>query len=174
MKRALIFSALIAATVPAFALDLPNGFSPNGIGDVKIGINVDKLEQLVHEKTGYNQYANHGCSVLTTHLLENAGISFMIESNILTRINLDFVGKSEIPATIKTDTGISLGSSEEDVKKAYPSAKVKPNPSDPTWHTIIADSPDRQRAIIFETDGVKVKSIRAGVYPAVAYANGCG
>jgi|WetSurMetagenome_2_1015567.scaffolds.fasta_scaffold793199_1 hypothetical protein len=173
MKRVLALSVLIAAAVPALAYDYPKGLSADGIGTVKVGLNIDRVEAILRDKLGYNQFNNRGCSVLTTKQLENSGLSFMIESNILTRVNLDYVGKSEIPATIKTDTGLGLGASEEDVKKAYPGARVKANPADPTWHTIFADTPDRLRAIVFETDGVKVKSIRAGAYPAVATSNGC-
>lgn len=173
MKRAFLVSFLVAAAAPAFALDYPNGLSPDGIGNIKIGMSSDRLEAVLHQSTGYSQYTNHGCSILTTPALEPSGISLMIEKKVLTRINLDYVGKSEIPATIKTDTGVGLGSTEEEVKKAYPNAKVKVNPADPTWHTIIDETTDHAKGIIFETDGKTVKSVRAGANPAISYANGC-
>lgn len=172
MKYALVLSVLIAAT-PALAYDIPNGLSADGLGSIKIGLPVDKLEQILRDKIGYSQFNNHGCSVLTTPMLSNTGISFVIETNVLTRINIDYVGKSEIPASIKTDVGLGLGSTEADVRKAYPHARVKPNSGDPSWHTIFADTPDGQRAIVFETDGTKVTTIRAGAYPVVAFSNAC-
>lgn len=173
MKRALVLSALLAATVPALAFDFPNGLTMDGIGNVVIGMPIDRVELLLHDKLGYNQFENHGCSILTTPMLESSGLSFMIESKKLTRVNVDFFAKSPLPLTIKTDTGIGLGASEEDVLKAYPGAKVKPNPADPTWHTIIFEAPDRSKGIVFETNGKTVKSMRAGATPAIIYVNGC-
>jgi hypothetical protein len=173
MKRVFVLSVLLAATVPALAIDFPNGLSMDGIGNVTIGMDIDRVELLLHDKFGYNQFANHGCSTVTTPTLETTGLSFMIESKKLTRVNVDFYAKSPLPMTIKTDTGIGLGSSEEDVLKAYPSAKVNPNPADPTWHTIIDEAPDRTKGIVFETNGKTVKSMRAGATPAINYGNGC-
>lgn len=173
MKRVVLMSVILAAMAPAVAYDVPNGLTQDGIGNIKIGIQVERLEVLLHDKLGYNQYENHGCSTLTTKLLEPTGLSVMIENKVLTRINVDYVGKSEIPRTIKTDTGIGLGSSEADVLKAYPNARVKPNAADPTWHTIFAEAPDRSKALVFETNGQVVKSMRGGANPAVSYPNGC-
>jgi hypothetical protein len=173
MKWALLFPAVLALAIPAVADDLPRNLGPDGLGDIKIGMPVDKVELLLSNKLGYNPFANRGCSVLTTPKLEPTGLSLMIESRRLTRINVDYVGKSPIPETFKTDAGIGLGSTEQDVLKAYPDARVKANPADPTWHTIIADVPDHSKGIVFETDGKTVKSMRAGSNPAISYANGC-
>lgn len=171
MKRAFLLSILLAA--PALAYDYPTGLSADGIGDIKVGMPVERVEAAIRDKLGYNQFTNRGCSVLTTRQLEPSGISFLIEAKVLARINVDYIGKSEIPATIKTDTGVGLGSSEADVKTAYPNAKVKANPYDPTWHTIVAETPDRSKGIVFETDGKTVKSMRAGANPALNYPHGC-
>jgi hypothetical protein len=173
MKRVLVLSAFLAGTVPTLAFDYPNGLSMDGIGNVTIGLDVDRVELLLHDKLGYNQFAHHGCSTLTTPMLESTGLSFMIESKKLTRVNVDYFAKSPLPLTIKTDTGIGLGASEEDVLKAYPNAKVKPDQADPTWHSIIVEAPDRTKGIVFETNGNTVKSMRAGANPAINYANGC-
>jgi hypothetical protein len=173
MMRVLVLSMALMAAAPALADEFPNGLSPDGIGEVKIGMPVEKIELLLRDKLGYNQFSSRGCSVLTTKKLEPSGLSVMIESKLLTRINVDYFGKSTIPKTIKTTTGVGLGSTEADVMKAYPGARVKANPADPTWHTIIADAPDHTKGIVFETNGKTVKSMRAGAYPAIAYANGC-
>jgi hypothetical protein len=173
MKCALVLSALLAATVSAQAFDYPNKLSMDGIDNVTIGTDVDRVELLLHDKLSYNPFKNHGCSILTTPMLEPTGLSFMIETKKLTRVNVDYFAKSPLPLTIKTDAGIGLGASEGDVLKAYPNAKVKPNPADPTWHSIIVEAPDRTKGIVFETDGKTVKSMRAGANPAINYANGC-
>lgn len=173
MKYALVLSIVLAAAAPALADDALTGLSPEGLGGLKFGTPVDKVEAQLNEKLGYNQYANRGCSALTTKKLEPLGLSVVIDSKVLARINVDYYGKSDLPQTIKTDKGISLGSSEEDVSKAYPGARVKPNPSDPSWHTIIVETPDHAKGIVFETNGKTVKSMRAGVYSAIIFADSC-
>jgi hypothetical protein len=175
--RALVLSALLLAAIPAFAPataeNTPWVLSQDGIGPVHIGMNTDQVERIVHTKMGYNQYRNHGCSTMTTKELEPLGISFMIEAKHLSRVNVDFYGTDPRPLAIKTDAGIGLGSSEEDVLKAYPAARIKPDPADPTWHTIIVESPDRTRGLVFYTNGKTVKSMRGGINPAISYPNGC-
>lgn len=173
MKRMLGFVFAVTIVPGAMAQDYPHVLSVDGIGNIKIGMNNEQVERNLHEKTPYNQFTNHGCSQFTTPGLEPTGISFMIEQKRLTRINVEFYGTDPRPLAIKTEAGVGLGSAEEDVRKAYPNAVVKNNPSDPTWHTIVAETPDHSRGLIFETDGKKVKSMRAGENPAIAYADGC-
>lgn len=174
MKRAVVLSAILAAAVPALAQDYPTLLSEDGIGNITIGMDVERMEVLLHDKTGYNRYENHGCSTITTKSLAPTGISFMIENKLLTRVNVDYYAKDPRPLAIKTAEGIGLGSREEDVVKAYGDrAKVKPNPQDPTWHTIAVEERDRSKGIVFETDGKTVKSMRAGRNPAISYPLGC-
>lgn len=173
--RVLILSAAMAAMLPAFALaqDTPWVLSPDGIGPLKIGVDDSTMERHLHTRLGYNRYKDRGCSTLITKELAPTGLSYTIESKYLTRINLDFYSNDPRPLAIKTDTGLGLGSSEEDVLKAYPDAQVKPNELDPTWHTIIALSPSRTKGIVFETNGKTVKSIRAGLTPTIYPPNPC-
>jgi hypothetical protein len=173
MKYALVLSIVLAAAAPALADDSLNDLSPNGLGKLKVGMTFEKVELQIGEKLGYNQYEHGGCSLLTTKKLEPLGISVMVESKVLTRVNVDYFSKSELPQTIKTDAGVGLGSTEADVIKAYPGARVKPNPGDPSWHTLIVETPDHAKGIVFETDGKTVKSMRAGMYSAIAFADGC-
>jgi hypothetical protein len=169
MKRALLFVALIACGSVAFAADPDNVLTADGLGTIAIGIPVDRLERVLRSKVVYNPYLNRGCSVTTTPEMEPRGVSFTIEKKLLTRINLDFYGTDPRPLAIKTDTGVGLGSPEDDVTKAYGNrVRIAQNPGDPTWHTLYVDTSDHSRGIIFETDGKRVKSIRAGEYPTIA------
>lgn len=173
MKRALALTVFIAAAVPALAEDAPPVLTMDGIGSLKVGMAVDKLEQLLHTRIAYSKFNNNGCSVLTTATLEPRGISLMIDEKLLARVNVEFVGTSALPKTVKTEAGIGLGSSEDDLKKAYPTAKVKPNPADPSWHTISVLNADGSQGFVFETDGVTVKSMRSGITPAISFQRGC-
>lgn len=172
MKRVLLFIVLAAVTTAAARADLV--LTSKGLAPVEIGMSLESLERALRTKMPYSDYVNHGCAVVTSKVVEPYGVSFMIEMRRLTRIGLDFYGTDPRPLGIKTDTGVGLTSSEEDVLKAYGDrARVEPNPQDPSWHTIIVDDPDHNKAIVFETNGKTVKSIRAGLYPAVMSRTGC-
>jgi hypothetical protein len=174
MKRAMFLVALAACGGIAFGAGPDNVLTADGLGSIEIGMPLDRLERAVRAKVAYNPYANHGCSVTTTPELEPRGLSLVMEDKKLARINLEFYGTDPRPLAIKTDTGVGLASPEEDVIKAYGSrVLVKPNAADTTWHTLYVDAPDHSRGIIFETDGKKVKSIRAGAYPAITNQIAC-
>lgn len=167
------FAMVLAFSAAAAEEDYPTLLSQDGISDVKFGMNSESLERVLHEKVLYNAYANHGCSAFTTKKMEPVGLGFLMVQKRLVRVSVEFYGTDPRPLTIKTAAGIGLGSPEEDVLKAYPDAKVKPNPADPSWHSIIWETPDHSRGIAFETDGKKVKSMRAGENPALSSPDGC-
>jgi len=171
--RALVLSFVVLAAYPALAEDTPWILSQDGIGPVKIGMKYEQVERFLMTKLGYSPYVNHGCSTVISKQMAPLGITFMIETNRLTRINVDFYGTDPRPLNIKTDAGIGLGSSEEDLLKAYPTARIKPDPADPTWHTIFVEAPDQSKGLVFETNGKTVKSMRGGANPAISLRNSC-
>jgi hypothetical protein len=171
MKRVLLLAIMLTGTAHCQS---PRVLAPTGMGVIQVGMDVDELNRVLHTKLPYVDYVNHGCGVVSSKELEPYGITLMVESSHLTRINVDFYGNDPRPREIKTAAGIGLGSPEQDVTAAYAGkTRIVPNPEDPTWHTIYVDDPDGQHALIFETDGTKVKSMHAGVYPGVAYPDGC-
>lgn len=172
MKRALILSAAMLS-MAAGAQDFGTLLSENGVGEIAIGAAADKLTIALRGPIRYDPYLNGGCSVITTKSLEPTGISLQIEKKTLTRVNVDYYATDPRPLAFKTAAGIGLGSSEADLLKAYPKARIKPNPADSTWHTVFVDSADGTRAMVFETNGVSVKSIRVGEYESVVRASGC-
>jgi hypothetical protein len=147
--------------------------SQDGIGPAKVGINIDHLQNAIQEKLTYDAARSGGCSRITNKHLGPMGLSFTIESGYFTRVDVEFYGTDPRPLLIKTEAGIGLGSREEDLLKAYPGARTKPNQADPTWHTITVEAPDRTKGIVFETNGKTVKSMRAGDYRAISHTNEC-
>lgn len=172
MTRAMLVFLLLTGT--AFAAE-PNWIlSTEGLGPIDVGIRADKLKILLETPLPYNPAVHKGCGTFTTPKMAPRGISFLMETSILTRINVDFYDTDPRPLEIKTTTGIGLRSPEEDLLKAYAGqTRIVPNPGDPTWHTIYVDSSDRRRALVFETDGKTVKSMRVGEYPIITSPAGC-
>jgi len=174
MKAGLALACLMVSGVMALADEAPPVLSAEGYGALKIGMNDEQAERALHEKLTYNPFTNRGCSLFTMPQFEAVGLSFVMDHKKLVRINVDYFSASSKPRAIKTAAGIGLGSSEEELLKAYGSAAdVKPNPGDPTWHTITVDSSDHTGGLVFETDGSKVTSMRGGAFPSIALLNGC-
>ncbi len=76
----------------------------------------------------------------------------------------------------ETVAGVGIGSTEAEVKRAYePFVRVTPH-AYTDGHYLIASSPQPSLSgyrIVFETDGERVTSYRAGRLPEVEYIEGC-
>jgi len=100
----------------------------------------------------------------------------MFVDGVMSRVDVDLGGKT------RTSEGIGNGSTEQQVKDAYPGIVVVDpafcDPSsgqyDPTSGRFLHLRPDDSgRSMIFETDGVKVTSFRGGLARAVISGEGC-
>ena len=162
MKRHLVF-AFVAGTCGANAADLT--LSADGLALGAIGDSTSHLERVLRQKIPVETQPG-SCVVVAGFDQEKLGITYVIEDETLTRINVDYYGKS--PSTIHTAAGIGLGSAEEDVMKAYEGrVRIESDTGDPSWHFLYVDEPDGSRGLRFDTDGKKVKSMHAGQYPAL-------
>jgi hypothetical protein len=172
MKRILAFAILMALGTAAWADDGDLVLSSKGLGMLPVGTKFHTLEEILRQKLPDNFLDKQDCTNLSSRLVEPLGLSVMLEGGLVTRLSVEYT--AEGPSPIKTAEGIGLGASEDEVKAAYGGKlRVQPNRYDPTWHYLVVDSPDRKSAVIFETNGKKVTSMRAGNYPSVAYTEGC-
>lgn len=103
------------------------------------------------------------------------GIWYMVENGHITRIDIGLDQDSGQAADIRSDKGIGLGASEQDVRRAYGKAlKVSPHPyGGPQDHYLLIDSKDGKTGMLFEVEGGKVTTFRVGRHPAVDYSEGC-
>ena len=111
-----------------------------------------------------------GCSYLkSTKLPEHLGL--MLDNRRLVRIDVDARGAA------RTASGARVGDTEERIKGLYPGRiRVERHHYDPNGHYLIytpADEQDRHYEIVFETDGKRVTSFRAGRSSATALVEGC-
>jgi hypothetical protein len=99
------------------------------------------------------------------------GLSFMVVAERIVRID---VGGGQEPSPIKTLSGISVGSSEDEVMAAYPGRiQVTPNAYSDTYHDLVYNSSDPTLGLIFVTDGERVISFRSGQAGPVSAIEGC-
>lgn len=165
MRRALV---LIAGFAAAYGSDATMVLTSRGTDRVAVGITMTQLEKVLRVKLRTDM----PCMVVGDVTTELAGLSYLVEDKHVTRVNVDYYETAAAP--VRTEEGIGLGATEDQVKAAYGSRlRVEPNRYDPTWHYLVVDDPDHMHAIIFETNGNKVTSFHAGEYPSVAYTEGC-
>jgi hypothetical protein len=167
MTRALVFFAFFAGAAVAAPVPV---LSADGIGPIAIGMSTDQLKQVLKRRLPYAG----GCQALLSPTTDLTGISLVIDAGYLTRIDVEFYGTDPRPLAIKTEAGIGLKSSEDDLDNAYAGrARTQPAPLDPSWHTVYVDWTGHSRGMIFETDGKTVKSIRVGGYAAISSREPC-
>jgi len=178
MNRWLVLVFLLGGTANADNIALSDqSISLPDFGTVTIGDSAAtasrELRQPIAMAPGTNPESST-CMIFTPKGLESTGVSLIFEDKRITRINIDYYGDAAEPLSIKTAAGVGLGTTEEDVKKAYAGHfRLEPDSGDPTWHYIYVDAPGGETGLRFDTDGKKVKSMHAGQYPALNYKQGC-
>jgi hypothetical protein len=175
MKRVLVTVLVLAGCCAAIAADSDMILTPNGIGKVRFGMAAKMLQNTLQQKLefDFDPFATDGCGTVSTKGTRAIGVSFTLKKGYVDRINIDYFGKG-LRSPVRTDGGVELGSTEDEVKQAYGNrVAVEPHPNDPTWHYMVVDSPDHTSAIILETNGKKVIHIRSGEYPTIMQPDGC-
>ena len=134
------------------------------LGPIHVGMSQPQLKKLgfkfTENPSGYDE-----CVEVT--LATNKKVEVMFENNKITRI-------SAYDSSIKTQVGSMVGATESDVKKAYGlGLRVNPHKYDENGHYLVIKSLSGKYAIVFETDGVKVIAIHAGLESSAQYVEGC-
>jgi len=150
-----------------------------GIGPIKIGMTVAQAQAAVGKpiKVG-EEYAAEGCAFAEVQGGPEE-LSFMVLRDKPTDPWKIFRADVHEGSPIATISGIRIGATEAQVAEAY-SGKggtytVEPHPyTGPQGHYLSYDTDGMGgKLLIFETDGKKVTSFRAGEHGAVQAIEGC-
>ena len=161
---ALVFHSGLAAPPP---LPTHDRVSFEGVGEVRVGITLNQLKSIYSvPMTVEDELVEGGCTF--AYPKKNPyGISFMVVSGIVARIDLFHVG-------FKTKAGGQVGDTEKAIKSLYGvRVKVTPHAYDETGHYLTVRSSDGKSSLVFETDGKVVTGIRIGRLPEAEYIEGC-
>lgn len=142
----------------------------DGYGALRFGMKLDEAEQaLGHKLVPFVAGAGEdpACRYYKTDAVAN--LAFMTADGVVVR--LDVQPGSALP----TDTGAKIGDSEARVLELYKGrVEVQPHKyKGPEGHYLVVKGGDGKVQLVFETDGSKVVSYRAGVEPQVQYVEGC-
>lgn len=168
MMRNVIFAALLLCGT-ATAAQSPTILTPTGIPPITIGMTIRQAEEALGEKlkVDYTESDTEACGRADSPSLNARGVLLMVEDRRVTRIDVD--GKQ-----IETAAGVGISSTEAAVKRAYGKRlTIEPHAYDDNGHYLIVTDPDGKHGIVFETDGKRVTTFRAGEFPSVRYIEGC-
>lgn len=167
---ALLGAAALAApaTARAPALKPTSRVATSGLGPVNIGMTKAQAERAAGTRI---VYSGDGLGDCRYAMPRNRSIraSFMLIDNRVARVDVFRRG-------IRTPSGVRVGDSEASVRRRFASQLVL-SPHECTngsyLEVVPRDAKDRNRRVIFETDGSRVTLIRAGRLPEVRYVEGC-
>jgi hypothetical protein len=149
------------ATTPSSSWVVTDG----GIGKLRVGMTVAEAKAAV---PGFSVPASRDSTACTYGKANSfpAGVWVMVEGGKVVRAEVR-------NGDVATSTGARIGDSEARINTLYPNATSSPHKYTPGGHYLTVPGSGNNR-IIFETDGQKVVSYRAGVRPQIDYVEGCG
>jgi hypothetical protein len=140
-----------------------------GYGQLRVGMTVANAATALGSPVPSNSGLDSACTYV--HLANSpAGMRIMINGGTVARIDVD-------SSTIATGLGARVGDSEARIRELYgPRLTVEPHKYLPNGHYLIVTPfppTDSNFRLVFETDGSRVTTYRAGRLPEVTWAEGC-
>lgn len=165
-------STVTSTTAPDAQLTAASRLRLDGIGPVRVGMTLAEASRVTGKRLSVD--ADSGPDAYSCGFARPPGgpdVAFMVIDGRIRRVD---VGERSRTATV---SGVRVGASETEVGRTYKGRiNVRPHPYRPTGHYLVYESPEpsqRGLLLIFETDGAKVTSFRAGERGAVEAPEGC-
>ena len=156
--------------------------SEGGVGPVRVGMAAEVAE----ESMGADARLMPASPGSTCRYLDwtdrHPGVAYMSVDGRVVRLDVSGLDQvsggeaTEIPAADlpRTAEGVGVGSTEAEVTAAY-GARVRSEPHKYVHggHTLVVTPADTASLLVFETDGTRVTSLRAGLRPYAEWVEGC-
>jgi hypothetical protein len=144
--------------------------SPAGYGPVHAGMTLAQAAQASGRAFGEPQMGSVECDYfLLADDTVRGSAHFMVVNGQIARVDIN-------DSTVSTAEGARIGDTEERIMELYPGrVTVQPHKyTDGHYLVVTTTAPaDSGHHIIFETDGQRVTTYRAGRMPEVEYIEGC-
>jgi hypothetical protein len=138
----------------------------DGYKTIKIGMTIENASKVTGLKFSFDSPPEEGNDCTFAYTPSLPGLYFMVVDGVVARIDVD-------KEDYTTPEGAKVGDSERKIKRLYPKVEVEGQRYVPEGHYLTIRSPDKRRAIVFDTDGKKVTGFRVGRLPEVEYEEGC-
>jgi hypothetical protein len=158
LARPLALISLLSLCDPATAQIL----SPRGYGEIQFGTQLTDVESRLKERAAPRN-REFGCDFV--QFKKFPGVQFMVEDGIVTR--------ADVIPNIPNSIGVRVGTRLSEVKRRFPEVKIEPHKYVEHGHYLSLPTADGKAALLFEEDDGRVTDVRAGLFPSVAYVEGC-
>ncbi len=136
--------------------------SAESIGPVTFGTPLAQVETSLGQAMRIDEVDNPECSFVSFKALPK--VRFMVEKGLITR--------ADVAKEISNTTGIRVGDTVDQLKQKHADVKVEPHEHITGGHQITLQGAGKT-AIVMESDGTTITSVRAGLQPSVSYSEGC-
>jgi hypothetical protein len=176
-----LFTITVGTVIAQTKLTTQAKVTINGIGSVRIGMNVPEAAEAANTRLFVSYGGNDSCYYLVAEG-ELKGLSFMVtKDDVKSRLKYvtsDVIARVDVDTpNITTVSGAKIGDTEARIKSLYPGQiEVTPHTYDQKGHYLTfvpRDKAEQKYRVIFETDGQRVTRYRAGKLPEVGYIEGC-
>jgi hypothetical protein len=169
-------TALLAFALNSLIASSDDGWkvSVQGADRIRIGMTVAQVKRILRDPgarlDGNEPHVSLAdCAYLISKRLPN-GLALMFSRGRLVRVDVNDSG-------MRTDVGARVGDTETRINELYKGhLSTEPHHYDPGGHYLRylpSQNRDSDLGIVFETDGSKVTSFRAGTQAAIALVEGC-
>ena len=137
------------------------------VGVVRIGMSIDEARRTLGEDLEVDHSDFGSCDHIRPAAL--LGALAMVVRDTIVRVEV-------VDPGLTTPEGAGIGTTEAQLLELYGDrARVTPHKySGPQWHYVtVRAEDDPAHAIVFETDGQRVQTYRAGRLPEVEWVEGC-
>ena len=160
------------ATPAEAALSARDRLSTAGLGPVRIGMTIRQAERAAGRELEVDRNAGIGGECFTGSFVGGPRGVYVLGTG--SRVAVVGVSRG---SRIRTRSGIRIGTPERVVRRRFGRRlRVTLHPYAPEGRYLIVvprDRAERNRRVIFETDGRRVTLMRAGRLPEVRYIEGC-
>ena len=141
----------------------------DGFAGVRFGMTIAEAEAALGHKLKPTGDVQEGDCKFVEPVGAYEGLAFMVIGNTIARLDV------QETTAIATDAGAKVGDSEARVIELYKGrTRVEEHKyTGPEGHYVLVLGGDGMAQIVFETDGGKVVSYRAGRQPEVEWVEGC-
>ena len=161
-------SCLSISAAPAWTV------SRRGAGPIRLGMTLSEARRVLEDRAAHlegnaPEVALDACAYLQSKSIPEH-IGFMFAKGRVVRIDVYGAG-------IRAASGAGAGDTEEKIKQLYPGQiTIEPhhyNSEKGHYLNYFPKDAKREYGIVFETDGERVTSFRAGMSAAIALVEGC-